>query len=129
MLLNAVTLKNLYPLSAELNPVPVASFFCNPSTYISSSTENGAVLNPKIGVVKVQVAIPVAWLYCKLLTVDPLVLLMANISCVIDFNPLGATIISTFANELPIKSTPINAPEVSSCPVNGSTTTKSGIVV
>jgi len=48
----------LNPLSAELNPVPVASFFCNPSTNISSSTENGAVENPNRGVTKVQVTIP-----------------------------------------------------------------------
>ena len=38
--------------------MPVASFFCNPSTNISSSTENGAVEKPKRGVTKVNVTIP-----------------------------------------------------------------------
>ena len=58
VLLTALILKNLNPLSFELNPVPVEPSFCNPSANISSSTENGAVVNPKTGVTKVHVTIP-----------------------------------------------------------------------
>ena len=56
------TLKKLNPLSSELNPLPGVKFGCVycwiPSTKISSPTENGAVVNPKIGVTKVHVTIP-----------------------------------------------------------------------
>ena len=62
VLVTALILKNLNPLSAELKPVPVESFFWRPSTNISSSTENGAVENPKTGVTKVHVTIPADWL-------------------------------------------------------------------
>ena len=41
---------------------------------------------------------PVA-VYTNLLTVDPLSLFTANISCVIDCNPLGGTTISTLFKE------------------------------
>ena len=56
------TLKKLNPLSSELNPLPGVKFGCVycwiPSTKISSPTENGDVVNPKIGVTKVHVTIP-----------------------------------------------------------------------
>ena len=129
VLLTALTLKNLNPLSSELNPVPVSSNFWRPSTYISSFTENGAVVNPKTGVTRVHVAIPVDGLYSNLLTVDPLSLLIANISCVTDSKPFGSTMISTPLKELLVRFAPINAPDSSFCPVIGLTITKSGIDV
>ena len=62
LLTTEVTLKKLNPLSSELNPSPGVKlecvYCCIPSTKISSPTENGAVLKPKIGVTKVQVTIP-----------------------------------------------------------------------
>ena len=60
ILFTADTLKNLNPLSAELNPVPVSPYFWRPSTYISSFTEKGGVEKPSIGVTSVQVTIPTA---------------------------------------------------------------------
>ena len=128
-----LTLKNLKPLSAELNPSPPVSvlsvYCCKPSTYISSLILNGDVENPNTGVTSVQVAIPVDGLYCNWLTVEPLLLFIANISCVIDCNPFGSTIILTSLNELPVILAPIMAPDLSSRPVRGFTMTKSGNVV
>ena len=50
------------PLSSELNPSPGVKveweYCCIPSTKISSPTEKGAVVNPKIGVTRVQVTMP-----------------------------------------------------------------------
>ena len=79
-----MTLKNLNPLSSELNPSPSVIvecvYCCIPSTNISSPTENGAVLKPNIGVTKVQVTIPVAELNSTVFIAAPLLLLSANIS-------------------------------------------------
>ena len=61
--------------------------------------------------------------------VDPLLLLRVKIEWVTGSRPFGATTISISCNELPLKLTPIIAPEVSSIPVVGFTTTKSGIDV
>ena len=55
---NSTTLKKLYPLSSELNPLPgevtlprvsVKDCFLNPSTKISSPTANGGFAKPSIG--------------------------------------------------------------------------------
>ena len=78
VLLNVVISKNLYPLSGELNPLPpviVLSVYCwIPSTNTFSPAANGAIANPKTGVVKVQVTIPVEGLYSALETERPLLL-------------------------------------------------------
>ena len=90
---------------------------------------NGAVLNPKIGVTNVHVTIPTPELNPMDFIVDPLLLLSVNIWWVTGSRPFGATTISTSCKEVPLKLTPIIAPEVSSIPVVGFTTTKSGIDV
>ena len=87
------------------------------------------MLNPKIGVTNVQVTIPTPELNSTDLIVDPLLLLRVNIEWVTGSRPFGATTISTSCNELPLRFTPIIAPEVSSKPVVGFTITKSGIDV
>ena len=128
VLLTAVTLKNLYPLSSELNPVPVSPCFWRPSTNISSSTVNGGVEKPNTGVTNVHVhnpaEAPVA-VYTNLLTVDPLSLFTANISCVIDCNPLGGTTIFTLLKEL-LKTKAFNVAEPTSSLVIGLIIFKSG---
>ena len=68
MLLYSVTLKKLYPLSAELNPFPgevvlprlsVVLAFCSPSIKILSPALNGGVINPATaGVVTSSSTIP-----------------------------------------------------------------------
>ena len=126
------TLKNLNPLSSELNPVPsemVEWVYCRiPSTNISSPTENGAVLKPNIGVTKVQVTIPVAELNSTLCIDAPLLLFNVNISWVTGGKPLGGTTITGSLTELPRKDAFID-PVIFFNPVSGFTITKSGIVV
>jgi len=91
-----VTVKNLYPLDAELKVFPYS--FSNPSTKNSSPILNGAVVNPTIGVPKVTVTIP---LLVSVTIVSPIATLVTEtpfvLSTVINsgiFNPLGADIIS-----------------------------------
>ena len=76
-----------------------------------------------------HVAIPDVGLYSNLLTVDPLLLLIAKTLWVIDSKPFGATTISTVVNELPFNLPAIIAPDLSSRPVAGLTIIKSGTVV
>ena len=125
-------MKNLNPFSCELNPSPaviVLSVYCwIPSTKISSPTVNGEVLNPKIGVTKVQVTIPVAELNSTFLIVAPLLLLIAKIWWVTGSKPLEGTIIDALAIALPFICAWID-PVRSSYPVSGLTITKSGSVV
>ena len=132
LLTTDVTLKNLNPFSCELKPSPpvivLSVYCCIPSTKISSPTTKGAVLNPKIGVTKVQVTIPVVELYSTFLIVAPLLLLIAKISWVTGCNPLEGTIIDAFAIALPFICAWID-PVKSSNPVSGFTMTKSGSVV
>ena len=127
-----VTLKKLNPFSLELNPLPGVTLECSycwiPSTNISSPTENGAVLKPKIGVTNVHVTIPVAELNSILLIVEPFELLSANILWVTGSKPLDGTTIETSAIALPLivaSTTPV----LSTSPVSGFTITKSGSVV
>ena len=67
---------------------------------------------------------PVA-VYTNLLTVDPLSLFTANISCVIDCNPLGGTTIFTLLKEL-LKTKAFNVAEPTSSLVIGLIIFKSG---
>ena len=128
ILLTAVILKKLNPLSTELNPVPVSPNFWRPSTNISSSTEKGGTEKPSIGVTSVQVTIPTAASYTNLLTVDPLSLSIANISWVTDCNPLGGTMTSTLLKEL-LATVPVIVPVVSLILVTGLTIIKLGVDV
>ena len=121
-------MKKLNPFSTELNPVPVLPNFSRPSTNISSSTENGATEKPNIGVTRVHVTIPTAASYTNLLTVDPLSLFIANISCVTDCRPFGGTTISTLLKEL-LATVPVIVPEVSSTLVTGLIITRLGVDV
>ena len=56
-------------------------------------------------------------------------MLIVNISWVIDSNPLGDTITFGSCSEEPFRVISITAPDLNSIPVNGLTTTRSGIVV
>ena len=127
VLLYSITLKNLNPLSAELNPFPAVPFVMF-STKTCSPTKNWGVANPLIGVFRVHVTIPLLLLWI-LVTLYPFVLLIVLKIWGFDVNPLGDSSISTLAIELADKFTSITPWSSVKFPVSGSTITKSGAFV
>ena len=121
------TVKNWYPWSEELNPSPLESYFWIPSTYIFSPFENGDVVNPKIGVTRIQVTIPASEEYWTWLIVIPFVLLIARIVTGFVGNPLGLFSIVTELIVDPERFA-LMKPESISSPVSESTQIKSGAV-
>ena len=97
-----------------------------PSTNTSSPIANTLVLNPRRGVVKKQVTIPLRD-DCIVEMPTPFVLLTANIVFGLKVSPVGCSKILTLSIELD----PISQRSIPSCsrPVTESTITKSGAIV
>ena len=127
VLLYSTTLKNTNPLSAELNPSPVVPIPIF-STKICSPTVNCGVANPFIGVLSVQVTIPLLLLSTSV-TRYPLVLLIVLKIWGFDVSPLGDSKIFTLPNELADNSNWITPWSAVNLPVSGSTITRSGASV
>ena len=112
----------------ELYPEPVEESSWIPSTNIWSPTAKTEVEKPATGVTKVHVTTPTVLVVDIPTTWDidtPFELLIVLILCSIGFNPFGELITFTSDIELDDNCNSITPWSVS-CPVSGSTTTKSG---